>query len=389
MYYLIDYTVYFIFIISVLKKTKQLKSVLNNSAEKLVIFILFLIYGTAYQFGTDWYGYYNYFYNLNGRNLEIGYKYLNVFFSFVGFNYQELQLFLIAIILILIYKNCKKYSLKNNFFYLLFLLLHPLIYILRDMYRQGIAVCFIWIGISYLDKNKIKAIILILLAVSFHRSAFIVIFILFFLKLLSVFKFKLKINKKTILCYIVLYFILFFLNSEISKILINYFSFFKGMKIIDNFIRYSILALKNYEINKTFLIKGLEFIFMMCLYYKNKLKNNYENYAIVYIFMYSFFSFQGNLNRLSWYFYIFYANFIIEILDKYIVKFKVLYMIYILVYYNVTIIPRNEAKEKYIYYNYYIHKKLLKKEISNKIFIENQWNQYKKENKKFMESQIN
>lgn len=378
MYYVIDYTVYFIFILCFFSKSIQVKKYINNKILKNILFgVIVFIYGGAYQFGTDWYGYINYFNNLSSRNLEIGYKYLNIIFKKFEMSYQELQLFLVIVILFEIFIVLNNFFKKQDFFLALFFILNPLIYMLVNIYRQGIAICTMWIAFYYFDIDKKKFFFLSMIAIFFHKSAIIGFLIFLLLK-----KIRIRVTRKLIICYIIYLIILIIFKLEIFKMIFYIIENIKILNLGKIFILYGVQIFKNKGVSFLFIIKALEFLIVLLFIYKKKIKYKYISYVITYIFLYLILMLQGNLLRIIWVFQILYIYILIKMFKYINLNKKLVILFYLLVFYNFSIIPHGISKKKYVYYNYYL---VDKTKINNYKYIKEMWEVSKEENKELLE----
>lgn len=152
--------------------------------------ILALFYCVRYKYGNDYYSYTKIFNMINAhdnmdhyymmRKIEVGWKLLNRLFRYVGFQ---------GIVVVTTFFQfgtfgwfVTKYIPKKWQWFILFLyLVNPyfMFYQLSAM-RQTVALCIMMWAMPYILKRKIwKAILLWLLAFSFHQSVFIAIPILF------------------------------------------------------------------------------------------------------------------------------------------------------------------------------------------------------------------
>ena len=124
--------------------------------------------------GLDSPAYYE-FYLEQLPSVEVGYKYLNYFFSSLGLNYNIFLLFINFIILF----NISKFIRLNSYYLIL-----PLFIYFSDFFfyysfsgiRQSIAMSFTALSIYYIFENKNKlALLLILIGSLFHVTALIFI----------------------------------------------------------------------------------------------------------------------------------------------------------------------------------------------------------------------
>lgn len=142
----------------------------------VLLFLMLLLVGLrdGRVVGMDSPAYYE-FYLDQLPSVEIGYKYLNYFFSSLGLNYNIFLLFINFIILF----NISKFIRLNSYYLIL-----PLFIYFSDFFfyysfsgiRQSIAISFAALSIYYIFENKNKlALLLILIGSLFHVTALIFI----------------------------------------------------------------------------------------------------------------------------------------------------------------------------------------------------------------------
>ena len=187
--------------------------------KKFIIFMIIFLFAFSYQMGTDWLNYQRFYeYDVPNINLtnffsnsqfvfssEKGFVLLNIIFYKLGFNYEIFTGIVIGSSLFLILNFIEKKS--DNFYFSFFLSIVMFLfgYSLEPVLRQLIALALIVTGFKYIEEgNFIKYLLIIILAVQFHLSAFIAIFI-YFLE-------KIKLNKKrSFLIFIGAYILILFL----------------------------------------------------------------------------------------------------------------------------------------------------------------------------------
>lgn len=223
LYLLLIALTFLIFLLTAKNQTSPLLQIL------LIIFILFS--GLSYTNGWDWYGYNDYYYNIQntgfsavGEYNDYGIEYLYLTYMYliglsgVGFGFF---IFVNAIIVnVLIYKFCKSTAINYAFFMLIFTSVSYLRLELSTI-RQGLAVVLVMYAYSSILNDRWKyAAIAIILAICIHRSAAIVILFLPFI---------VGISRKTIHYYIVVLAIPFILLSgtinNLFILLLGYINF--------------------------------------------------------------------------------------------------------------------------------------------------------------------
>ena len=136
----------------------------------VLLFLMLLLVGLrdGRVVGMDSPAYYE-FYLDQLPSVEIGYKYLNYFFSSLGLNYNIFLLFINFIILF----NISKFIRLNSYYLIL-----PLFIYFSDFFfyysfsgiRQSIAISFAALSIYYIFENKNKVALLLILIGSLFLS---------------------------------------------------------------------------------------------------------------------------------------------------------------------------------------------------------------------------
>ena len=197
--------------------------------KRFIVFVVIFLLAFSYQMGTDWLNY-QYFYDYDVPNIKLnnlfsnfqfmfssekGFVLLNILFYNLGFNYELFTGIVIGSCLFLILNFIEKKS--DNFYFSFFLSIVMFLfgYSLEPVLRQLIALALIITGFKYIEKRCFfKYLLIIILAVQFHLSAFIAIFF-YFLE-------KIKLNKKrAFLIFIGIYILILFLFNiflELSHI---------------------------------------------------------------------------------------------------------------------------------------------------------------------------
>lgn len=153
---------------------------------RCLLMILILFTGLSYTNGWDWYGYVDFYKNIQNEGISaineyniygIEYLYL-IYLYIVGLSGGGFGLFILLnaiIVNFLIYNFCKRASINYGLFMFIFISVSYLRLELSTI-RQGLAVVLVIYSYSLILNSKIKASLLfILLAVCFHRSAAIVL----------------------------------------------------------------------------------------------------------------------------------------------------------------------------------------------------------------------
>lgn len=277
---------------------KKNNKYINNKTCLIVMFVILLLFAGLRDsdVGSDALVYKNFFQIVSNYNLldlirlnsfEIGFKILTKFCSlFCNYN---LYIFIITFISLFgFYFFIKKYS--NNYLMSIFLFIVANIYIyLFCTIRQTVAISILLVSIKYVFTNeKIKFILLVLLAASFHKTALI---------FMPVYLLKwIDINKIGIKKIIILYLIIFIFKRQIVSLFINFFYSSYNNHIISGggyfllLILIVLAAFIYYFVNKKKL-------------YNNEVKLFYNIYLVSILFQILATS-QGYINRITLYFMI-------------------------------------------------------------------------------------
>lgn len=166
--------------------------------------------------------------------LEIGWKLLNQFFRPFGF--QTMLFFLTAVQFLTVYKLIHKYvSPRNEWIVFAFYLFSSSMMLVQlSMLRQGLSMNVVALGLPYLfDKKYVKFFLAVLLATSFHTSAWVALGLIFIPWLT-------KLPWKVVaLTAIGMFVALFFLRLALQSVM-------SSMLETDEFSRYQWYASKKY-----------------------------------------------------------------------------------------------------------------------------------------------
>lgn len=242
-----------------------------------VIVILLILYaGLKYNYSYDYDNYFIHFNEINTfndvihTNFEKGYSILLFIFKTLGLGFNSLLLFIAFLSIKLKTKVINRFSVFPEVSLLIYFLLF---YINNDVeqIRHGISIAFCFYSLVFFMKNnnqaKVKSLLLIILAISFHISALLFIPV-YFLK-------DKKINKKVCIAIFIISFALSF---------INYFNILDYIN--NNFIHSLYLAekIKIYAnesmnlINTTLIIKT----FILSIFYFNVYDSNNKLHRILF-----------------------------------------------------------------------------------------------------------
>lgn len=338
--YFFFFTLLSFFSINPIKIEKKFSKILKF----LFLFSLTIFIGLRHQVGGDWDLYLHDFNNnIKLFNLlefayvrDFGYELLSYICYNLGASIYGLN-FLLAILSV--YALNKFSKVIDNNVWLTFLISFPylIIVVFMGYTRQGAAFAFILLSLTAIkDQKLLKYALFTFLAVIFHKSASILIPIVF----LSYFKF----NLKNFFIFIMLLFIAFFLiYPESSRIVSGYFS--------DNTKYISVGVYYRLFLN---ILAGFIFIF----FYKYLKFNNKLDNLIIIIFL---------LNVLLIYFSFDYSTFVDRIIIYFtfiqLVVFSRLYLIYpkytiifnlfvILIYLTLILIWMNYSNHSYAWIPY-------------------------------------
>ena len=265
--------------------------------KRFIVFVVIFLLAFSYQMGTDWLNY-QYFYDYDVPNIKLnnlfsnfqfmfssekGFVLLNILFYNLGFNYELFTGIVIGSCLFLILNFIEKKS--DNFYFSFFLSIVMFLfgYSLEPVLRQLIALALIITGFKYIEKRCFfKYLLIIILAVQFHLSAFIAIFF-YFLE-------KIKLNKKRA-------FLIFLELSHIFPKLLKYEYYF--------FSSYYGLARSRTilgELYHIIIIVIYGYIIFYSYNFSPRKKNYIKNMALFYIIIYYFNNMIPILYRVSDYF---------------------------------------------------------------------------------------
>lgn len=162
----------------------------------IIPFIIF--FGFRGNIGSDWYNY-QFYYSITSLkewtilDFELGFSLITKVFSDLNIPYSGFVLFITIIQVWLFDKIIKNYSGITSLSYAILISLFPLLII--DLLRNFTSLLIAMQSIAYIYNNKkIKAVLIILLSISFHATG-ILFFILFFIQ-------KKVFNKKVIMAWL-------------------------------------------------------------------------------------------------------------------------------------------------------------------------------------------
>lgn len=190
----------FILILDFLNNSKKQKfTICRLSRNKLSAFLIssfiFIIMGfRAATVGTDTYSYmmeYRSYFNFNDISMsnplsgEIGYKYLQIFFKYLNFEWQSFVMFTSLLSCYSFYRFTTRYSKDITLTFLLHITIGLFAMSLTGI-RQTIAISLCLLAyLEYEQRNILKVVVYMLIAISIHFSSIIFI-ATFFIKTMKV-----------------------------------------------------------------------------------------------------------------------------------------------------------------------------------------------------------
>ena len=219
-----------------------LKSFHNSKLSLWIVFlILVLVTSLRYQVGHDWDSYLLFYTdNTTAEVLELGYRFLNNFFSSLSINYNLFLFFISAFTLFFIYKAVieLKYKIIALFVYFSELFL----YFNLSGVRQGVAIAITLFSARYIiNKDFKKFTFFVIFASLFHISSLI-----FFL---AYFAFHVKINRNRLAYFIFIFGIIWVNINQI----VDFIIFYSNSRTLE----YYTYIIKPQEDNNIFYIVGL------------------------------------------------------------------------------------------------------------------------------------
>ena len=290
----------------------------------LALILLVFFAGFRFETGYDWAMYRNFYeYDTFHDNIEFGYiffiKLLRYFFD----DYQSLFFFTALATYIFLYLGIKKYTNHSSIALVLFLLIPGLFLNTFSILRQELAIAITFYAFSFLrDKKFFNYIFLMILAFSFHYTAFIA-----FITHLVVWQYASKVKYN--FYYFLILFSMLFLGFNIGGVV---YLFTKGARYEFYQTGDSVSLLK---------ILILNFLAIVYIYFSPKIiEKNKNNIYIVALFVMSIvylnvFSSVIALSRFSYYFKIFEIVLVAELLFVFDKKIRVLALIFLVVLYSI------------------------------------------------------
>ena len=252
---------------------KKFKDTLTYSC----LFILIIQFGLRWETGTDWEPYFNHFNSFAGltsiilSDFEYGYGLFEFTISYFTNNYSILLIIHSIIFYLLVITSFKKYS--PNIFLTLMLFYTAFMGVVGSN-RQLLAVAVCLYSIEFiLKKRPLFFTLLIIVATSFHSTAFVFIFCYF-----------LNFNIKNISFLTLIIFSIIIGRTELPLLIINRISGLFGDLLsfkLNFYIQNSSEAML--EKSLTFIGFVKRMLFLACFYYtKNKLNLKFKYYNLLF-----------------------------------------------------------------------------------------------------------
>lgn len=240
----------------------------NNYGLFSAFIIIFLFLSFRYNYGNDYKGYLDLFYDINSNfklyiggsyKTEIGWVFLNRIFHPFGF--FSMIIFLALINCIAYYKFITKFVEKKYYWFavLIYYFNSNFLLIQLSAMRQCLAIVLFIFSLDYIiNKKYIKSFALLLLASSFHYSSFFTIPIIFI---------SLLINLKIKLFHIAILVVLFVYLFAFGNLFKSQFMLISSLIFGDQYLQY-----QNLDISKPNLVNILTYsvtIIFILKYYNN------------------------------------------------------------------------------------------------------------------------
>ncbi len=189
------------------------------SLKRLFLFFLFIylliFIALRDQVGGDWYSYLEYFDRFKNENFlnaifknDIGFDLLNWLVNYLNGNIYVVNFISAIIFLVPLFIFIS----KRDYFLLSMLISFPYLISVVSMgyVRQAAALGFFILGLNFLESKRVKFktlfyIFFISLAFTFHKSAIILFFLVFFFRIRLLFKFLILLTSSLLLIYLLNY----------------------------------------------------------------------------------------------------------------------------------------------------------------------------------------
>lgn len=289
---------------------------------------------------------------------EIGYVKLNYFISFLTSNRYIFILIYTLVVYFLLYLSFKEYMTDYPLAIVMFLAM--MFFFTFTYLREIMAVMIAWMSIKYIyNRNLVKFILVMLLAISFHNSA-IVLIPMYFIPIV-------RFNKRTVIIFMTILFIMGI--SPAPRMLASAFSSLTGSRQrIGQYDSPEESALGGIRID--YVLEAIFFLYIILKNY-NSVSNNkknivLQNAAIIFCGILLFFVRSSEGGRLAWYYAIGIIATICNILDYvkntnllYVMKtlcfllfFRIVFYWGILLYPYKTFFTNGHRENDFIFYKY-------------------------------------
>lgn len=161
--------------------SRNISNGIRHSILSVFFIFIIIVYGFRNEVGVDWFNYIRVYERLNYEpfsidNLELGYKFINVFSNYVGGN-----IYTVIFIATVLFGGFTLFSIKilniNPLYYFSIVAPFHLVMSGVNYIRQSLSLSIMILSFSLLLKGKKKSFIfLTLLAGSFHKSALVFLF---------------------------------------------------------------------------------------------------------------------------------------------------------------------------------------------------------------------
>lgn len=177
--------IHLIFMSAILFSVPPINRKENTPIFLISFMILFFFLAIRYDYGNDYDSYLDIFQNIKSNNFawgasDLGFKWFNK----ISPTFQWLIVFHSLFYMITIYTLMSRFLTRSSLWIgLTILLINPYLFLIHlSSLRQTIAICFfIWAIIFWIDEKKILSFFMIFIAISFHKSAIILVPLMFLL----------------------------------------------------------------------------------------------------------------------------------------------------------------------------------------------------------------
>lgn len=332
----------------------ELQNSKNLYLKKLIYFLFGIFLCTTYFNGSDWRQYELMYTNVKINNVftisrEIGFSLYMLLFKELKIDFFHFLIFTKLMVYYIFYKTLERYMQKdsNSYFVLSFFSITMGLYLFIDCpLRNLIAIGLSLIAIRYLEEKKIKKfIVLLFLAASFHKTAYVLVILL---PIVFYLDYIFEIKKKNMIFIVMLIWVLFTFQSVLLLIL-------EKLPLFSS--RVAVYLGTEYSITSIFSLGNLEkfFFVLLIIFLKDKIfKTRIDKLIYVYLLIYFIFYRVAKtfpvLYRFSLYFQIFYIIGISKVLNNFERKIRICFFLALFIYQGLII--HKTINESYVYYPY-------------------------------------